>query len=96
LTPSKKTRLAAWCATPCGKTRFLPRLAASISNRFGATRGSTPAASVRSTRGKTWRQKPRELAASVLQALRTVLFVSPKPGVLNIEAGVSTGKLNKI
>jgi hypothetical protein len=30
LTPTKKTRLAAWCATPCGKTRFLPRLAASI------------------------------------------------------------------
>jgi hypothetical protein len=28
LTPTKKTRLAAWCATPCGKMRFLPRLAA--------------------------------------------------------------------
>jgi hypothetical protein len=25
LTPSKKTRLAAWSATPCGKTRFLPQ-----------------------------------------------------------------------
>jgi hypothetical protein len=22
LTPTKKTRLVAWCATPCGKTRF--------------------------------------------------------------------------
>jgi hypothetical protein len=46
--------------------RFLPRLAASISNRFDntrrwlhlAARGNTPAASVRSTRGKAWRQKP--------------------------------------
>jgi hypothetical protein len=44
---------------------FLPRLAASISNRFDITRrsprlaarGNTPVASVRSTRGKTWRQK---------------------------------------
>jgi hypothetical protein len=52
----------AWCATPCGKTRFLPRLAASISNWFGAARGSTPAASVRSTRRKTWRQKPLDAA----------------------------------
>jgi hypothetical protein len=63
LMPTKKTRLAAWCATPCGKTRFLPRIAASISNRFEAARGgSTPAASVRSTRGKTWRQKPVDAA----------------------------------
>jgi hypothetical protein len=62
LTPTKKTHIAAWCATICGKTRFLPRLAASISNRFGAARGSTPAASVRSTRGKTWHQKPLDAA----------------------------------
>jgi hypothetical protein len=41
--------------------------AASISNWFGAARGSTPAASVRSTRGKN-RLMPRELAASVLPA----------------------------
>jgi hypothetical protein len=70
LTPTKKT-LAAWCRfTPCGKTRFLPQLAASKSNRLDITRqsprlaarGSTPAASVRSTRGKTWRQKPLDAA----------------------------------
>jgi hypothetical protein len=46
------------------------RLAASISNRFDITRrsprlavrDSTPAASVRSIRGKTWRQKPLDAA----------------------------------
>jgi hypothetical protein len=53
-----KMRLAVWCATPCGKMHFLPRLAASISNRFDimrrwlrlAARGSTPATSVLNTR----------------------------------------------
>jgi hypothetical protein len=62
LTPTKKTCLVPGVLPPCGKTHFLPRLAASISNRFGAARGSIPAASVCSTRGKTWRQKPLDAA----------------------------------
>jgi hypothetical protein len=63
LTPPRKTRLAAWCAKHVfchGRhiklvwyTWRSPRLAA---------RGSTPAASVRSTCGKTWRQKPLDAA----------------------------------
>jgi hypothetical protein len=43
----------------------LQRLAANISNRYAPrlpARGSTPAASVRSTRGKTWRQNPLDAA----------------------------------
>jgi hypothetical protein len=81
LTPTKKMRLAAWCATPCGKTRrrFLPRLAASISNRFDITcrspglaaRGSAPAracAQHAARLGVKNRLMPRELAASVLPA----------------------------
>jgi hypothetical protein len=63
LTPTKKTRLAAWCAYPLRQDAFFCRVLpqayqAGLILRgdrsvFPQVSGSTPAASVRSTRGKT-------------------------------------------
>jgi hypothetical protein len=81
LTPSNKTRRAAWCAmTPCGKTRFLPRLAASISNRSvlrgnrrvlpqGVAHQPQVCAQHAARLGVKNRLMPGELATSVLPAL---------------------------
>jgi hypothetical protein len=86
---------------PRGKTRFLPRLAASISRSPRlAARSRSPAASVRSTRGKTWRQKPLECAACFRRGmffLGTVIWVrNALPARFALGADVRKPKLAQL